>query len=81
MKLWGPAKSLAVGAGDTIKMDVYAKYPNSSGSFSTVADEILSAVTSAFNLAGGENHQALQTFEELFVSTKAGMFHGGSPLG
>jgi len=81
LQIVGPAKSLAVGAGDTLKMDVYAKYPDNSGSYSTVVGGILSAVTSAFNLAGGENHQALEAFESLFVSTKAGMFHGGSPLG
>ncbi len=51
----GPAKFLTVSAGDRVKMEVFAKYSQVTGSNATIASAtLISAVTGSFNINPGE---------------------------
>ncbi|ELR68721.1 hypothetical protein C900_05904 [Fulvivirga imtechensis AK7] len=65
----GLAKSLAVFPGDTVRMEVYAKYFANAGGATNIASNMLSAITSAFGITadpGGEGEIIYETFEALF---------------
>ncbi|ELR68720.1 hypothetical protein C900_05903 [Fulvivirga imtechensis AK7] len=65
----GLAKSLAVFPGDTVKMEVYAKYFANQGGSTGIASNMLAAITAAFGITpdpGGEGEWVYETFEALF---------------
>ncbi len=62
----GPSKSLAVGKGDTVKIEVYAKYNQSTNNTTTLISGLGAAVTDAFGLIGsGETQVAYDAISSL----------------
>jgi RHS repeat-associated protein len=70
-KVVGPARGLKVYPGDSITMEVWAKYPGSCGvSEMSVGTFLFSALTSAFGISGtGETQQIYQAFNEAVGGT------------
>ena len=52
-RIIGPSKSLAVGKGDTVKIEVYAKYNQTTNNTTTLVGGLAAAVTDAFGLVSG----------------------------